>query len=74
VRLGASPRASLTLVKLAQALAAGDGLDFVTPDHIQEIALDVVAHRLVLDGQRRFAGGSARDVVGRILRSTPAPH
>jgi MoxR-like ATPase len=74
VRLGASPRASLTLVKLAQALAAADGLEFVTPDHIQEIALDAIAHRLVLDGQRRFAGGSARDVVEQILRSTPVPH
>jgi MoxR-like ATPase len=74
VRLGASPRASLALMKLGQALAASDGLEFVTPDHVQEIAADVIAHRLVLDTQRRFAGGSARDVVDQILRTTPVPH
>jgi MoxR-like ATPase len=74
VRLGASPRASLALMKLAQALAATDGLEFVTPDHVQEIAADAIAHRLVLDTQRRFAGGSARDVVDQILRTTPVPH
>jgi MoxR-like ATPase len=74
VRLGASPRASLAVVKLAQALAASDGLDFVTPDHIQEIAVDAIAHRLVLDPQRRFAGGTAQQVVEEILRSTPVPH
>jgi MoxR-like ATPase len=61
-------------MKLAQALAAADGLEFVTPDHVQEIAADAIAHRLVLDTQRRFAGGSARDVVAQILRSMPVPH
>ena len=74
VRLGASPRASLAVVKLAQALAASDGLDFVTPDHVQEIAVEAIAHRLVLDPQRRFAGDTAQQVVEEILRSTPVPH
>ena len=74
VRLGASPRASLAVVKLAQALAASDGLDFVTPDHVQEIAVEAIAHRLVLDPQRRFAGDTAQQVIEEILRSTPVPH
>ena len=74
VRLGASPRASLAVVKLAQALAASDGLDFVTPDHVQEIAVEAIAHRLVLDPQRRFAGDTAQQVVEEILRSPPVPH
>jgi MoxR-like ATPase len=74
VRLGASPRASLTVMRLAQALAAADGLDFVTPDHVQEIAVDAIAHRLVLDTQRQFAGGSTRGVVEDLLRSIPVPH
>jgi MoxR-like ATPase len=73
VRLGASPRASFTVMKLAQALAAADGLEFVAPDHVHEIAADAIAHRLVLDTQRRFAGGSAREVVEQILHNAPAP-
>jgi MoxR-like ATPase len=74
VRLGASPRASLTLMKLAQALAAFDGMQFVTPDHIQEVAVEAIAHRLVLDPQRRFAGETAQQVVADIVRTMPAPH
>jgi len=74
VRLGASPRASLSLMKLAQALAAFDGMNFVTPDHVQEIAVDAIAHRLVLDPQRRFAGDTAQQVVTEILRAIPVPH
>jgi MoxR-like ATPase len=73
VRLGASPRASLALMKLAQALAAFDGMSFVTPDHVQEIALDTLAHRLVLDPQRRFAGESAEQITRTILSGVPAP-
>jgi len=73
VRLGASPRASLTLMKLAQALAAFDGLAFVTPDHIQEIAVEAIAHRLALDPQRRFAGESAEQVVSGIVEKLPVP-
>jgi len=73
VQLGASPRASLALMKLAQALAAFDGLAYVTPDHIQEIAVDTIAHRLVLDAQRRFAGESAQQVVSEALRRVPVP-
>ncbi len=74
VRLGASPRASLAVVKLAQALANFDGMEFVTPDHVQEIAVEAIAHRLVLDPQRRFAGDTAQQVVEEILRTTPVPH
>jgi len=73
VLLGASPRASLALMKLAQALAAFDGLAYVTPDHVQEIAVDAIAHRLVLDAQRRFAGESGQQVVREILQRVPVP-
>ena len=74
VRLGASPRGSLAVMKLAQALAAFDGMEFVTPDHVQEIAVEAIAHRLVLDPQRRFAGDTAQQVVEEVLRATPVPH
>ena len=73
VQLGASPRASLALIKAAQALALFDGKTFVAPDHIQEIAIPVVAHRLVMDPQARFSGLTSKAVVEDILRRIPAP-
>jgi MoxR-like ATPase len=73
VRLGASPRASLTLMKLAQALAAFDGDAFVTPDHVQEIAVEAIAHRLALDPQRRFAGESADQLTRALIAGLPVP-
>ncbi|MCB1128180.1 MAG: MoxR family ATPase, partial [Verrucomicrobiae bacterium] len=73
VRLGASPRASLALMKASQALALFDGLDWVTPDHVKELAVSVIAHRLVLDPQAEYAGRSNRAIVEEILREVPAP-
>lgn len=73
VQLGASPRASIALMKAAQALALFDGLDFVTPDKIQEVAVPVIAHRLVMEPQARFAGQTARGVVEDIVRRLPVP-
>ncbi len=70
---GASPRASLALMKASQALAVFDGLAFVTPDHVQEIALPVLTHRLMLDSQARFAGATAAGVVEQVLGSVPVP-
>ena len=70
---GASPRASLALMKTAQALALFDGLEFVTPDHIQEIAVPVIAHRLMLDSQTRFSGTNTRDIIEEILKTVPVP-
>ena len=72
-QLGASPRASLSLMKTAKALALFDGHEFVTPEHIQEIAVPVIAHRLVMDPQARFAGGTAEGVVEDILKTVPVP-
>lgn len=73
VQLGASPRASIALMKVAQALALFDGLEFVTPEQIREVAVAVVAHRLVLDPQARFAGATPRAVVEEILKKIPVP-
>lgn len=73
VKLGASPRASIALTKVAQALAAFDGMEFVTPDHVQEIAAPVIAHRIVLDPQAKFSGLTAQRVVEDILETVPAP-
>lgn len=73
VALGASPRASLVLVRIAQALAAFDGEDFVSPEHVQEVAVEVIAHRLVLEREQRFAGGSAVAIVTGLLETVPVP-
>lgn len=73
IELGASPRASLALMKTAQALALCDGREFVTPEQIQEIAASVIAHRLVLNSQARFSGKTAPGVVAEILKTIPVP-
>ena len=73
VQLGASPRASLALMKTSQALAAFDGLEFVTPDHVQEVAVPVIAHRLALEPQAKFSGVTAAGVVEEILKKVPVP-
>ena len=73
VQLGASSRASLAVMKTAQALALFDGGEFVTPDHIHEVAVPVIAHRLVIDPQAKFSGVTARAVVQEILRRIPVP-
>lgn len=73
VILGASPRASIALMRTASALALFDDQAFVTPDHIQEIAVSVIAHRLILDPQSRFTGVTARGVVEEMLKTIPVP-
>ncbi len=73
VLIGASPRASLALMKTAQTLALFDGTEFVTPDHIQEIAMPVIAHRLMLDSQARFSGMTSSQVVEEVIKTTPVP-
>ena len=73
VQLGASPRASIALMKGAQALALFDGLDFVAPEQIQELAVPVIAHRLVMEPQARFSGLSARGVVEDVLKKLKVP-
>lgn len=73
VNLGASPRASLALMKIAKALALFDGMEFVIPDHIREIATPVIAHRLLMDTQAKFSGLTAEKVVEDILNTLPVP-
>jgi MoxR-like ATPase len=73
VQLGASPRASLSLMKTAKALALFDGYEFVTPEHIQEIAVSVIAHRMVMDPQARFSGKTAQGVVEDIIKTVSVP-
>ncbi len=73
VQLGGSPRGSVALMKVAQALALFDGYEFVTPEHIQELAVSVIAHRLVMQPQARFSGQTATGVVQEILKNIRVP-
>ncbi|WP_455223378.1 AAA family ATPase [Kaarinaea lacus] len=73
IKIGASFRASLTLMQTAQALAVFDGQDFVAPDQVQEIAVSVLAHRLSLDPQSRFNGRDGIAIIKDILQVTPVP-
>ena len=73
VQLGAGPRASLALSRLAQALALVRGDDYVRPDHIRDVAVPVLAHRLVLDPQAKFSGVTTQGIVADILQSVPVP-
>ncbi len=73
VQLGASLRASLSLMKAAQALAMLDGQSFVTPEHIQEIVVPAIAHRIAIDAQARFSGLAAQKIVEDILKTVPVP-
>ncbi len=73
VKMGASPRASLALMKVAQAAALLDGSDFALPEHIREMAVPVIAHRLMLDPQAKFSGVTPQAVVETILKELPVP-
>lgn len=73
VQLAASPRASLALMKVSQALAVFQGDDFVSPELIQSVAADVIAHRMVLVPEARYSGSSARQIVAEIVERTPVP-
>ena len=78
LRLGASPRATLQLVRAAKARAALDGREFVLPDDIDALAIPVLGHRLITArragaGNSVLSGGSVPDIIARIIAETPVP-
>ncbi|PII82263.1 ATPase [Leucobacter sp. OLJS4] len=73
VRLGASVRGALSLVRLASAWAAASGRHFVTPDDVRDLAMPVLTHRLVLEPEAEFDGVTAAQVLGQILLDVSAP-
>lgn len=73
VKMGASPRASLALLKTAQALALFDGDQFVKPEQIREMAAPILAHRIAVDPQARFSGLTCEGIVADIVRAVPVP-
>ena len=73
VRLGASPRAALHVLRAARAHAALEARDHVLPDDVQRVAPAVLGHRLMLSGEATLAHRSPAEVLAEILRSTPVP-
>jgi MoxR-like ATPase len=73
VMLGASPRGSLAVLKLARAEAAIRGRDFVVPDDVKAVAVAALAHRLVLRPELWISRTTPAQVVETLLREVPAP-
>ena len=70
---GASPRASQSLFKTARASAAIDGRDYVIPDDIKAVALQVVSHRIVLKPESKIRGVTGQHIMRKILSEVPVP-
>jgi MoxR-like ATPase len=73
VQVGASPRGSLAILKLARAKAALGGRDFVTPDDVKAVAVPALSHRLVLKPELWVQRVRPEDVVREVLDLVPAP-
>jgi MoxR-like ATPase len=73
LRLGASPRGALDLRRCAQALALLKGRDHVRPNDVQQMAVPVLAHRLLVDLKARHGGLQGETVVSEILRNEVVP-
>jgi MoxR-like ATPase len=71
--LGASPRASLAIVKASKAFAAMRGRDFITPEDIIEVAPHVLRHRIILTPEKEMEGVTADELIDRIIKSLEVP-
>jgi len=73
LRLGASPRATLHLLRAARAAAAQDGREYVIPDDLQALAVPVLAHRLLPTAETQLGRRSTEQVVRDLLLQLPIP-
>jgi MoxR-like ATPase len=71
--LGASPRASLSIMRAAKAIAAMNGRDFVTPDDVKYVANPVLNHRIILTAEREMEGVEAEDIIKEIAAGIEVP-
>ena len=71
--IGASPRASLAIMKTAKAMAAIRGRDFVTPDDIKHVALPVLNHRVLISHEREMGGSSVEEIIKEIINTVEIP-
>lgn len=73
VEVGASPRGSLALLKLARANAAFDGRDYVIPDDAKSIAIEALSHRIIPKTESWVRGFDSRTIIEEVLRKVPVP-
>jgi MoxR-like ATPase len=73
IYLGASPRASLYLLKAARAVAASRGRDYVVPDDIQDLVIPVLAHRVLLSPEAQMRGATTEGVLDALVGQVPIP-
>lgn len=73
VALGLSPRAMIQLARAIRAFAAARGRDYTTPDDVKELAVPVLAHRLVMRNSSSGRRATASDVIQEILATVPVP-
>lgn len=73
IEVGASPRGSLALLKLSRALAAIQGRDFVLPDDVKRVAVDALAHRLILKPDPWIRGVKPATIIEEVLERIPVP-
>ncbi len=73
LRLGASPRGSIALLRASQVRAAAAGRDFVTPDDVKALAVPVLAHRMLVAADAELRGFTGEDAVGEVLGSVSVP-
>jgi MoxR-like ATPase len=73
VYLGASPRASIMILRAARAMAAAEERDFVTPDDVKSLALPSLAHRIIVTADAVMTGRSPDVIVREILAEVPVP-
>jgi MoxR-like ATPase len=73
LRLGASTRGSLALLRAAQAWAAADGRGYVTPNDIKAVAVPALAHRLLIDPEAEMLGVRADTLLEQVMREVPVP-
>ncbi|HMJ68305.1 MAG TPA: MoxR family ATPase [Cyclobacteriaceae bacterium] len=71
--LGASPRASLAIMRASKAVAAMNGRDFVTPDDVKFVAYPVLNHRIILTAEREMEGMEAEDIIKEIAERVEVP-
>ena len=71
--LGASPRASIAILKASKAFAAISGRDFVTPEDIKQIAIPVLQHRVIITPEREMEGITSTQIINDILQSVEIP-
>ena len=73
LRLGASPRATLHMLRASRAHAALDGRDHVLPDDVQAVVVPVLAHRMIPTGETQLARRSTAEVLQDLMRRVPVP-